>query len=300
METLNSSINSIQNVSKRNDLLKLIAMVTMLIDHIGLLFYPELLIFRTIGRIAFPIFAYQLAVGYQKTHNRVSYVKRLFIFAIISQVPYVFLNQNMELNLFHFNVIFLFLYGIFVLLLFDKCSYSFNKLKFKLKIDNLVLWFLLSLSLIVVVFLPMVLEIMFPWFVFSYSSYGILMILIFHMFRKKPAKILISYILISLLTPYLKGGVYIISNYQNSFVRLQTYGVNITEKSDVILQNILSWKGGLTSLSGYFFQLRSLLGLFTIAILETLNPRFKLNKYLGYWFYPLHITILLSIKLFLS
>ena len=46
-----------------NNQLKIIAMVSMLLDHMGLLFFPDEQIFRILGRIAFPIFAYMIAEG---------------------------------------------------------------------------------------------------------------------------------------------------------------------------------------------------------------------------------------------
>ncbi len=72
-------------------LLKLIACVTMLFDHVGLVFGGQiewLWIFRIVGRIAFPIFAFQLAVGYTKTHNLFAYYFRLLVFALVSQLPF--------------------------------------------------------------------------------------------------------------------------------------------------------------------------------------------------------------------
>ena len=42
---------------------KIIAMVTMLIDHIGMILFPNIAILRIIGRLAFPIFAYFVAEG---------------------------------------------------------------------------------------------------------------------------------------------------------------------------------------------------------------------------------------------
>jgi hypothetical protein len=52
MEAINQKTTG-QLKNKRNDILKVIAMVTMLIDHIGYLFFPNMMILRTIGRIAF-------------------------------------------------------------------------------------------------------------------------------------------------------------------------------------------------------------------------------------------------------
>ena len=51
------------------DLLKLIAIAAMLIDHIGGAFFPEVGVFRWIGRLAFPIFCYCLTVGLLYTHD---------------------------------------------------------------------------------------------------------------------------------------------------------------------------------------------------------------------------------------
>ena len=64
--------------------LKLIAIITMLIDHIGAVLYPEIRWLRLIGRIAFPIFAYLVAEGFYKTSDIKKYLKRLFIFALVS------------------------------------------------------------------------------------------------------------------------------------------------------------------------------------------------------------------------
>ena len=46
-------------------MLKLIACLTMIIDHIGVIFFPSMLIFRIIGRLSMPLFAYSLAKGFK-------------------------------------------------------------------------------------------------------------------------------------------------------------------------------------------------------------------------------------------
>ena len=57
--------------------LKLLAMAAMLADHIGYLFFPQALWMRCVGRLAFPIFAFQVAEGWYRTCNRRRYFLRL-------------------------------------------------------------------------------------------------------------------------------------------------------------------------------------------------------------------------------
>ena len=68
--------------------LKLIACITMLIDHIGAIFFPSLKILRMIGRLSFPIYCFLLVEGAAHTKNAGKYALRLLICAIISELPY--------------------------------------------------------------------------------------------------------------------------------------------------------------------------------------------------------------------
>lgn len=56
------------------NMLKIIAAVSMFIDHVGLMFFPRVYIFRVIGRLAFPIFAFMIAEGCRYTKNRLKYL----------------------------------------------------------------------------------------------------------------------------------------------------------------------------------------------------------------------------------
>lgn len=77
--------------------LRIIACVCMLLDHIGYCLtgrYPFLAPLRWIGRIAFPIFIFLTVNGLRHTSNRLRYALRLFLFALISQVPFALLFRH--------------------------------------------------------------------------------------------------------------------------------------------------------------------------------------------------------------
>ncbi|WP_178021736.1 TraX family protein [uncultured Paenibacillus sp.] len=78
--------------------MQLIAMITMLIDHVGLLFFPGEVLWRIIGRIAFPIYAYALVQGHVHTSDYRKYAIRLFLIAVLSQIPYQLAFDTNGLN----------------------------------------------------------------------------------------------------------------------------------------------------------------------------------------------------------
>jgi hypothetical protein len=78
----------LQGFDSGRELLKWIAIITMTVDHVGAILYPEFTVLRFIGRLSFPLFAYLLILGIENTRNVRNYFVRLFIFALISQVPF--------------------------------------------------------------------------------------------------------------------------------------------------------------------------------------------------------------------
>ncbi len=68
--------------------LKCIAMICMLIDHTGAVLFPQYLGLRMVGRLAFPIYCFLLVGGAMHTTNIRKYEQRLFLFALISEVPF--------------------------------------------------------------------------------------------------------------------------------------------------------------------------------------------------------------------
>ena len=83
--------------------LHLIAMGAMLLDHIWAVGLVDSDLFTCIGRIAFPIFAFLLAEGFRRTKNRKRYAMRLFLFALISEVPFNLMVSGSVFFPFHQN-----------------------------------------------------------------------------------------------------------------------------------------------------------------------------------------------------
>lgn len=105
--------------------IKILAVTTMVIDHIGLFFFPQYTILRIIGRLAFPLFAWLIANGAYHTHNIKKYLSRLFFLAVISQIPFTLANQQISSPLFYLNVVFTLFFGLLAIYLLNK-----NKNKF--------------------------------------------------------------------------------------------------------------------------------------------------------------------------
>ncbi|MFV0440343.1 MAG: TraX family protein [Lachnospirales bacterium] len=116
--------------------LKLIAILTMAIDHIGLV--NDLFYFRVIGRIAFFLFAFMIAEGVVYTRDIKKYLMRLLLFAFISDPFFdIFfytssgnpfeLSQKAFFDLSHQNVMFTLFFGALACVLVEKLWNSEDK-----------------------------------------------------------------------------------------------------------------------------------------------------------------------------
>ena len=79
--------------------LKLIAAVTMLLDHAGILLFPRVQLFRILGRLAYPIFAFMIADGCRYTGNRLRYFLMVFGLGAACQLVYYVTSGDTYLNI---------------------------------------------------------------------------------------------------------------------------------------------------------------------------------------------------------
>lgn len=123
--------------------LKLIAMITMLIDHVGAVIVWRMIleraaangmvgmiigdelyhiyrVLRDIGRIAFPIYCFLLVEGFQKTSNKTRYALRLGIFALVSEIPFNLALSSRFFDLEYQNVFFTLLIGLLSMIVAEK------------------------------------------------------------------------------------------------------------------------------------------------------------------------------------
>ncbi|MGI5858859.1 MAG: TraX family protein [Tepidanaerobacteraceae bacterium] len=147
-------------------MLELIAMITMLIDHIGAVFVPHMAVLRIIGRISFPIYCFLLVRGSSKTGNFYRYLFRLTLLALISQPIYF--------DLFGWkrpNVIFTLSVCLIILKLMEKP-----------KVPHIILSLILTLILASG---------------FEYSAYAVLLVLIYR-YIKNPYNILVAHSVVNI------------------------------------------------------------------------------------------------------
>ncbi len=99
--------------------LHILAMVFMLCDHLWATVIPGNEWLTCIGRIAFPIFAFLIVEGYFHTTNLKLYVRRLLIFAVVSELPFNLMTGGIVINPAHQNVLWTFLIGIALIRLIE-------------------------------------------------------------------------------------------------------------------------------------------------------------------------------------
>ncbi len=97
--------------------LKIIAIAAMTFDHVGAIFFPNVIIFRAIGRLTMPIMAFSIAEGYRHTRDVKAYFARLCVFAILSEIPFDMAFYSTPVYIQHQNIFFTLAFGLMAIYL---------------------------------------------------------------------------------------------------------------------------------------------------------------------------------------
>lgn len=100
--------------------LRLIALLCMFLDHMGLALFPAVSAFRCAGRLAFPLYCFLLTQGYLHTRSRSSYGRRLLLLALLSEVPADMLIFGRAVSFVEQNVLFSLLLSLLALYAVDR------------------------------------------------------------------------------------------------------------------------------------------------------------------------------------
>ena len=160
--------------------LKVIALVAMIIDHIGYVFFPEDLSYRIVGRIAFILYAFMLVEGFTNTMNFRKYVSKVLIWSLASEVPFDLAMHNSLFYLKEQNIFFSLLVGLIGMYFLDKYKRS------------LILQVLISVFILISAILLRV----------NYSWYGVGIILLFYFLKERNILKLIAAQLLSIYASF--------------------------------------------------------------------------------------------------
>lgn len=156
-------------------ILKIIAVISMVFDHLGYIILGKFSFMNYLGRLAFPIFAFCITEGFTHTKNLKKYLYRLLIFAIISQIPYMLFMNNLTTR-FSLNILFTLLLGLIAISIYDKTNQKVFGMLFVILCAAIA-----------------------HFFHFDYGWFGILTIFIFYRFKENKVLASLLFILITFI-----------------------------------------------------------------------------------------------------
>lgn len=173
--------------------LHILAMVFMLCDHLWAMLFPAQEWLTCVGRLAYPIFAFMVAEGYQHTRNLRRYLLRMLAGAILAEIPFNLMYNGSLFYPFHQNVLWTFLISLLLIALIEKCKSRFKPaLSILLAVGLAILGYIVGYAAMV-----------------DYYGVGILMVLTFYFFRKRNWKNrLCQLVCLYILNVRLLGGYY--------------------------------------------------------------------------------------------
>jgi hypothetical protein len=139
--------------------IKILAIIFMIIDHIGMFFFPDLMVFRIIGRLSFPLFGWLIANGAYFSKNLSNYFYRLLFFALLSQIPFLLATRILDPQTHALNVFFTLALGLLAIICIKKTTMHIH-------------WVIIT---VLVAILAQAINA-------EYGTFGVIMIVLFYLF----------------------------------------------------------------------------------------------------------------------
>lgn len=171
------------------NVLKILAMIFMLSDHMWATIISGNKWMTYVGRMAFPIFAFQISEGFIHTSDFKKYAKRLFWFALISEIPFNLFYSSSLFYPFHQNVLFTLLLGLFSIRAIDEFKKQKTPKSFIIAVLTLV-----GTTLAATIGFT------------DYGAMGVLTVVVFYVFRDFPYAWLFRLVALFLLNIYFFSG----------------------------------------------------------------------------------------------
>lgn len=193
--------------------LKLIALLTMTIDHIGYLLFPGVLWLRLVGRLAMPIYAYFIAEGCRYTHSMAKYLRSVGLMALLCQTVSLLFGSLYQCILVTFSM------SIGLILLLQKAG----------KTKKLIWWLLFAAGLVLAWFLTQTLPGLLPGtdYEVDYDFLGVILPILIWLMPTRPLQLLVMSGVLLLMTLRLPvqlfslGAVALLALYNGQRGRLQ-------------------------------------------------------------------------------
>ena len=170
----------------------------MLIDHMGVVLFPDVFMLRMVGRLAFPIFAFLLVEGYFHTRSVDKYMIRLGIFALISEIPFDLAFFKSPFYMGHQNIFFTLFLGLIAIRVIDQLKHT----------RPLLGWFVFFALCALSIFLRT-----------DYDILGMMTILFFFMYHDEPKRALFSVGSLHLVYGLIGSGIFSGQFYMGGFTQ---------------------------------------------------------------------------------
>jgi len=273
-------------------MIKWIAVLLMVIDHIGYYFgflmpNPVFIVLRLIGRLSFPLFAYSIAVGFLRTKNRTRYFTRMFVFAAVTQALLAVTSYFTGIGAF-INVMFTFSLAILLMASSELLSKSLEAARKKNtspaeenhrqssveirghEIPPAAAGATAVLSILLILAAA-------TYFEPDYSLFGVLTVYLFYYIQKKVRK-------------------------PDLLLSADSNAVSVMAMSFLGLNLISALFKYLQSTQPVYWILLEIFSVFSIAFLLMDKPRKKpgsMEKYFFYAFYPLHLVLFMLLQFYI-